>query len=590
MYVIKLDGELLYSPELTDDGYKVISPKLHLEVNRSGSLEFTLPPCNVKYDTVHKMKSIVTVEQDGETLFRGRVIKENVDIYRQKEIYCEGDLNFLLDSVQEPLDNTGTPRILFMQLISYHNNQVDDDKEFLWGDCSGLTDLPATDFKTTTYADTLSTIKSLLLDEYGGYIRTRYEDAQPLLDYIKEYTHECTQKIELGVNLLDMDSQTDATDLCTVLIPLGAAVNESPLTVADANNGSIYIENADLIKKYGRIVKTHTFEEIEDAAELLTAGQKYMQEMVLGETLKLKAVDMHVCDADVEAIRLGDKVRFVSKPHGIDRMDICTEIDLDLENPDESEYTFGKPAETLTGNSASVASKVSHQHRWLTETDEALNIAVENINLIGHKTTTIEADFNAAKAEIALKANQESVDVLGESLSGAEVRIDGAEAAIELKAAQATVDEMGERLTTAEVRIDGMDSTITAKADKVRVEALETEIAGLLKADELEAEIASLGDLHVGGDVNVPGAITADSMWVNGVATLEGGIDAGGIDCTGLTINGNTAATQSWVNGRGFLTELPSNAATQAWVLKQGYATTSVTNALDARIKALEAK
>ena len=44
MYTIYAGGEALYSPHLVNDGYGVLSPKLTVELNKSGSLSFILPP------------------------------------------------------------------------------------------------------------------------------------------------------------------------------------------------------------------------------------------------------------------------------------------------------------------------------------------------------------------------------------------------------------------------------------------------------------------------------------------------------------------------------------------------------------------
>lgn len=540
MYVIKTDGRLLYSPELTNDGFKVYSPKMHMEVNSAGSLDFTLPPCNTLYADIHKMKSIVTVEQDGEEVFRGRVLEENMDFYRQKQIYCEGDLSFLLDSLQAPFNFEGTPAELFVLLVSAHNSQMDESKRFVVGDVSGLDNVTVIKIASTSFADTSSTIQTLLLDVYGGYIRTRKTDGVYYVDYIAEYTHECTQTIEFGVNMLDIDSQIDASELCTVLVPLGAATGTGDaLTIAEVNDGSVYIENEELIARYGRIYKTYTWDQVTDPAQLLQLGQAFLQQVALSETLTIRAVDMHLVDGDVEKIKLGDKVLLKSPAHGLDRVSVCSVLDIDLQNGGQSEYTFGLPKQTMADQAVSTASQIdkamndiNDQHRWLTETDEALNIAVQNINLIGHRTSAIEADFNAAKAEIALKANQTSVDILGERLSGAEVRISGAEAAIELKAGQDVVDKMGERLTTAEVKIDGAASQIALKADKIELE-------GYVKMEDFEA-VEGWTDIFASERVETPwlegGTVNADNVIAPKVDADAA--EVGAMTCE--TLNGQT--------------------------------------------------
>lgn len=556
MYIIKADGALLYSPDLTGGEFKVISPRMHLEINAAGSLNFTLPPCNAMYDDVHKMKSIITVEQDGEVVFRGRITEESVDTYKQRRIYCEGDLSFLLDSLQAPCSFTGTPLELFTQMITAHNAQMDEVKQFTLGNVSGLDTEEVFSFTTTSFMDTLNMVQTYLIDLFGGYIQTRTEDGVHYIDYVGEFTDECSQVIEFGVNMLNFESQINTMELCSVLVPLGATGEDgAALTIASVNDGKVYIENTEAVERYGRVYKTYTWDGVTDPAELLELGMEYMQGAGIPETLMITAVDMHLIDADVEKIRKGRMVRLKSKPHGIDKKIVCASIDADLENGDQTVFGLGLPKQrlkTLAEQTADTAAgfdgvysyvdgiygevegatdavkkmsdKVEDHHRWLTETETSLNIAVNTIDLIGHRVNEVAIDVDGAKAEIALRAFQSDMDVLGERMSGAEVRISGAEAAISLKAAQNVVDDLGERLNTAELRIDGAESKIAAKADLILLD-------GYVKMDEFEALQSYIDDM-IGDSLSVT-TITAgsgdfDSLWCG-------------------TLNGGSAATQEWV-------------------------------------------
>lgn len=512
MYTMKADGVVFYDPASADLALQVLSPKASFGLNTAGSLTFTLLPGNAVYDSLHKLKTVVTLEQDGELIFRGRVLETSTDLYNQREVYCEGELAFLLDSLVRPYEYNGKAEDLFRQLVESHNEQVEEYKRFTVGIITAVTDEDELKTEGGGYADTLSEIKSLMLDGFGGYLRVRHEDGLRYLDYVDAFNQTSPQEINFGVNLVDIEKKLNAQDVCTVLVPLGHQEGSRPTTIEDVNGGKDYIEDPESIAKYGRIIKTHTWSECEDPKELLKLAQEYMALMNAETTLTITAVAL-------QGIRLGDTVKLLSLPHGLDKEDVCTAIDLDIENPEKSEYTFGFPLETLTESNARTIKGLEHsindQHRWLVETDTALQINVEAINLIGHRTTQLEIDVDAAEAAILLKASQDSVDILET------------------------------KHTEVELRLDAAEGAITAKADKVRVEALETEIAGLLKVEELAAEIASLGYLHVGGDVDVPGTITADTLWVNGLATLDGGIDTGAISCTSLSIGSDTLTKAS---------------------------------------------
>lgn len=524
MYKMKADGVVFYDPSADDMTLQVLSPKATFELNKAGSLTFTVLPGNVMYDGLHKLKTVITLEQDDEIVFRGRVLETATDLYNQKEVYCEGELAFLLDSLVRPYDFKGKAADLFRQLVTAHNEQVEEYKRFEIGIITAVDDEDETEVKGDSYADTLAEISSLLIEEHGGYLRVRRDGGVRYLDYVDEFGQSCSQEINFGVNLVDIENKVSAQDVFTVLVPLGKQVSNKFTTIAKVNGGKDYIEDAEAIEKYGRIIKTHTWDEVSDPEQLLTFAQEYMDKMKAETTLTITAVDLHACGVDVDGIHLGDTVHLRSLPHGLDRDEVCTCIDFDIENPEKSEYTFGLPQETLTESHANavkrLSSSINDQHRWLTETDTALNITVETVNLIGHRTTQLEIDVDAAEQAITMKASQDSVDILEE------------------------------KHTEVVLRLDAAEGAITAKADTVRVEALETEIKGLLKAEDLEAQIASIGDLHVGGSVEVPGNITSDSLWVNGTATLDGGILTGKVDATGvdtleLTVNGTDYSAHS---------------------------------------------
>lgn len=407
MYVMKVDGKAFYAPTLPQHEYQVLTPNLKHEINTSGELTFVLPPGHVLRDSIHKLKSVVTVEQNGVEVFRGRVSEESVDIYNQKECYCEGDLSFLRDSMQRPYTYDGTAKAYFQQLIDSHNEQVDEGKRFTVGLLTALSDDDKVVTESVDYKDTLSEIRYILVSEFDGYLRTRYENGIRYIDYIDEYDEVCSQKIEFGVNLLDLDNQINANDICTVLIPLGKQDNNNrAVTIASVNNGSDCIESAEGIARYGRIVKTYSWPDVESPAELMKKGQEKLNEMAAVETLTLTAVDLHLLNVDVDRIRVGSKVHLLSKPHGLDKEEICTAIDIDLENPEKSTYTFGKPEETLSSgmsaNSRAISdgkseSKLYHNHtlQYYDEVNNALN--------------TVMLDMNAVEASLTLKVSRDDV-------------------------------------------------------------------------------------------------------------------------------------------------------------------------------------
>lgn len=557
MFKMKADGVVFYDPSADDMAYQVQSPKVQYKINTAGSLTFKMLPGNVMYDGLHKLRTIITVERDDEVIFCGRVLETVTDLYNQKEVYCEGELAYLLDSLVRPYDFKGKAADLFKKLVTMHNEQVEDYKRFEVGIITAVDDEDEAEVKGDSYSDTLSEMKSLLVEEHGGYLRVRSEDGVRYLDYVKEYNQTCSQEIKFGVNIVNIENKVNVQELCTVFVPLGKAKKKGNVTIEDVNDGKDYIEDAEAIAEYGRIVKSYTWDDVSDPAKLLELGQEYMRTMKAETSLTIGAVDLRACGADVDGIHLGDTVKLISPPHGLDKEDVCSEIDLDIANPEKSEYTFGLPRVTLTSSHAnaqkaisSMSSSIKHQHRWLTETDSSLNINVEKINLIGHRTTQLEIDVDAAEAAITLKASQQSVDILEEKNTAVELRLDAAEGAIK------------------------------AKADLILLE-------GYVKMEDFEAV--------QGWATDFAGVTVSASNVVAGAGDFDT------LVCGQLSIGGTSVDLSKYVTSSSLNSKL-TNYALRSWVIDMGYVTASELatslnlyvmknkfDALAARVSALEA-
>ena len=362
MFHIYLGNQLIYQP--LDTGLALFNPKLTLEMGKAGSLEFDIPPNNIHYSDVRQLTSLVTVDMDGEEIFRGRVLSNERGFNNVRHIYCEGNLAFLVDSVQKTEKYTGTTRALFNKIIAAHNARVEPSKRFTVGQVTidnrdiiitGQSDDLNTgdiDYKQIAidsivgeWSDSLELIQTCLIDYCGGYLRTRYQNGVNYIDFVKEYGGTASQEIELGKNLLDLSEEISVEDLFTVLIPLG----DDNLTIASVNGGRDEIVDEEAVSLYGRIVRTHVFNNVNDPTTLAENGVRYLLNNInVPRTVTITAVDLHILDKNVSAIRLGDRVHISSGPHSMDEYLVCTKIEYDMSNPVNDKYTFGNPKQSLT--------------------------------------------------------------------------------------------------------------------------------------------------------------------------------------------------------------------------------------------------
>lgn len=116
------------------DTKKLISPTLTREVGKAGSFEFTMPLGNVAHSALQKLRTTVEVEQDGVSIWQGRVMDHDQDFLVRQKIYCEGEMAYLNDSGAAPYSARNVSISQFLEWIcDNHNAQVDAYKAFTPG-------------------------------------------------------------------------------------------------------------------------------------------------------------------------------------------------------------------------------------------------------------------------------------------------------------------------------------------------------------------------------------------------------------------------------------------------------------------------
>lgn len=535
MYTIYVDGKLLFSSTGMDEEHIILSPKLSLDVNGAGSLTFTMPPGHELYNAIHKLKSIITVYQDDDIIFRGRAMDDTKDFYNQKEVYCEGDRSFLLDSQCAPYTYSGTVRGLFSKLINEHNGQVEKAKRFTVGKVTAVSTSEKLDVENVAYWETLKEIEEKLVDAYGGYLMTRTEGDVTYVDWLAKSGDTSSQKIEFSVNLLDLKDKVDASDVFTVLIPLGASSlgddgeYSDPVNVSSVNGGKKYIQDDDAVAQYGKIWRTKTWNYEEDPAKLLAKGREYLKTGIALQTLTLNAIDMHFIDGDAQAIRAGAYVRILSNPHGLDITMNCTKLEIDIPNPENTTYTFGEPPRTLTENVVKAEEDVGSLTGGGRGGGGGGRSVKEEL-----KDYIRWADIRADEDEATIDLLTGEVSRHGERLSKAEINLDGVNAQIVLKASVEEVDALGRRVSSAEIEIDGLNSEIVLKANKVYVDAQITTVKTLI-ADEIEAAYSDF-NYSIANSISTKSLTASGNAWVNGTLTASS-TSTGSLKLNGYSIS-----------------------------------------------------
>lgn len=352
MIQVYADGGLAYDSRLED--YHLLGLKADIGVNISGAAEITMPPKHPAYNSFTSYKTLVEIYRDEVRLFRGRSLYPDDDFYNRRTIICEGERGFLRDSTIRPYLYQDSPEAIFADIITLHNSQVEEFKQFTVGTVT-VTDPNNYVRLESESAQSAYDVLDKLVERCGGYIVfTTNEGGQRCINWYAELGYASGQEIEFGSNLLDFARTGANTDLATVIIPYGAKDEETGVRVditSVTENGEDYIQDYDAVALRGVISKAVTWDDITEPANLLTKAQQYLAtSKLMVTTLDLTAVDLSTMDKDIDSFRVGDAVTVRSKPHGIEGDTYrLTERVYNLLQPETDKVVLGKDITTLTG-------------------------------------------------------------------------------------------------------------------------------------------------------------------------------------------------------------------------------------------------
>ena len=564
IYRIYIDDTLVHRSDVPDENYQLVGITLDVEMGKSPSLKFTIPPSHPKKSLLKNFLSRFTVKEDELVLAEGRLFDSRQDIYNQIEWQAEGSLSYLTDSYVPKVKVEETIRALFTRYVNEHNSRVEDYKKFTVGQITiDNADTEKVKVDNDGYRYTADAIQNDLIDSYGGYLRTRYENGVRYLDYLKDYGHKTTQTIEYKKNLIDFALEVNPEDVFTYLIPTG----DSNLKINDVNNGKDYIEVEGAKAKWGNKYLLKSFSGISNASTLLKEAKQYIKNHYeeLPESLEITAIDLKLLGVNVESIHVGDVVRVTSTPNGVDKDYTCSAISYNLSQFGKTKYTLGKPKQDFTKkynqNSSRTSSSIndtnsslgrtngrlsetqSKLEKYITATDDTLALMHENIllnanhieanaeqielnaTLNADKFTQVSVELDAINATLKLKAEAEDVE---KNFNSVEVKLDAMAGEIALKA---STEDVNGQINDVNLTLNSHDGRITANANNII---------------ELNSQLVSVsGDLEVLGKTFTEQleATKADISWLEGKVINTKTLNATTVSATGHLVGPDLGVT-----------------------------------------------
>lgn len=155
----------------------------------------------------------------------------------------------------------------------------------------------------------------------------------------------------------------------------------------DGAYANVYLKNENdefycLKDIYGRVEVVADFSDAEDSIELLKKTRDYIKEHQFDQmTLEVSAVDLRYLSNINEPVKILDRIRCISYPHGMNTLFTVTELSIELDKPDSAKYTLEKTLLNTSGTSS------------LSETMSDVSSEIES----PHSTILKKAQSNADK-------------------------------------------------------------------------------------------------------------------------------------------------------------------------------------------------
>ena len=534
MYILKYAGSVLHDPR-TD--VQISAGTLKEESGQSPTLSLTIQPTHPLWDSFTRdtvmlpNREVELVEYEtGVVLFRGRVRAISMEFDGSKKLMCEGAMAYLNDTTVRPYKTYDTDEIecdinapaeankLFEWFIEQHNAHVMNACEkFRIGVNSGA-NYGKLQRGTGTGPATLKEMRDKLEKACGGWLRVRYDATGSIIDWLPDTgAAEATQRVELGSNLLDLDTQVDGKDIYTAIVPVGKTgkgsdehkVNVSAETAyvpfGFAIQGDAVVDMA-AVEKYGLIEKTMSY----DLDKPQALADKAVADLAAGkldDSIEVSAFDLHNLNEQTLPIDFLDRVFVKSEPHGIERYMICSGRTINLTNPTATQYKLGAITATLTkgATNSQESAQESIAKRVTSLSNATRNIAKDAA------TTTIKV----AAVEEKAAAVEKKADAVTEKIVDVATTATAAAEKVETVAAKA--EKAAEEVS--HVATDAANANNTAKEAKT----MATEASN--KAAEVKATVDDMANAFSHDDRGAyVGDKTKQFVWVNkdGVWLMDG--------------------------------------------------------------------
>lgn len=482
MYQLTYDSKILFDPYMQSTA--ITDAKYTGKSNSVSYLDFSIAPNHPLYNTIEKDKGLVEFYSDNVLKFRGKINEIEIDDYGYKIVACNSVLQYLnhtrvrsYSTVPGDADLTAPTSVegYFQWLIDQHNLHVKDASErFEVGVNQGAA-LDKNDYilrSNDNYPTTLDEINDKVLDSLGGYLFVEYKDDRNILNLYADVHSTNSQIIDFGSNILSISYKENDDELYTVVIPRGGTPEKKegdtkdpkPINIKNLpdntfDTDSDIVKSGDCVyslsatKRYGYREYYYSNNDILDPSNLLKAAVLQLKlQMSPKVTIETKAIDLSIAYPGYEQLNIGDACRVRSARHNLDDYFMLSEMELDLNDPSQTTYTFGDEYVSLVGR----------QSNYLKQINSSIDRNYEDVNTA--------MSYGKAAAKLADTANKTADAANNTAVKANDKAQKATEDAFN---ANTTANKAQSTATTAKNAADKAQTTATA-ASKTATEAKTT--------------------------------------------------------------------------------------------------------------------
>ena len=520
MYQLTYDSKILFDPYMQSTA--ITDAKYTGKSNSVSYLDFSIAPNHPLYNTIEKDKGLVEFYSDNVLKFRGKINEIEIDDYGYKIVACNSVLQYLnhtrvrsYSTVPGDADLTAPTSVegYFQWLIDQHNLHVKDASErFEVGVNQGAA-LDKNDYilrSNDNYPTTLDEINDKVLDSLGGYLFVEYKDDRNILNLYADVHSTNSQIIDFGSNILSISYKENDDELYTVVIPRGGTPEKKegdtkdpkPINIKNLpdntfDSDSDIVKSGDCVyslsatKRYGYREYYYSNNDILDPSNLLKAAVLQLRlQMAPKVTIETKAIDLSIAYPGYEQLNIGDACRVRSARHNLDDYFMLSEMELDLNDPSQTTYTFGDEYVSLVGRQSNYLKKINSSiDRNYEDVNTAMSYGKAATKLADAANKTADAANNTA-VKANDKAQKATEDAFNANTTANKAQTTANTAKDAANKAQATATEAKTTADSANKAAEELKKK-TAEIDKQVEAASNAADAASAKADQVRTDLTN---------------------------------------------------------------------------------------------------